>query len=108
MALVLPNVPGEPFYDFSIDLEGSTFLFTFRWNDRAGAWFMTVGNEAGDIFLADRKVVLRFPLLLRSVDARLPKGELLAVDTAGSDVEPGLADLGDRVILTYTPSTDFP
>lgn len=94
MATVLPTRTDAPFYDFEIDLDLRTFAFEFRWNERAGSWFMQIRDLAGNILLAGRRVVLDLPLLARFRDPRLPDGELLVIDTTGQQREPGLDELG--------------
>jgi hypothetical protein len=103
--LVLPARHDVPFFDFEVDLEGRTYTFTFRWNERAGAWFFTLRNATGTILVAGRKVVLGARLMGRSRDAALPPGALFAIDTAGTDVDPGRDDLGSRVLVVYSEST---
>jgi hypothetical protein len=94
MAIVLPTRTDVPHYDFEIDLDGRTFAFEFRWNDRAGSWFLQIRDLSGAILIAGRRVLLDVPLLARFRDLRLPDGELFVIDTTGQQREPGLEDLG--------------
>jgi hypothetical protein len=106
--LVLPTRADAPYYDFEIELEQRSFLFTFRWNARDDAWIFDLATGDGEAILSGRKVTLGMPLLARFRDARLPAGDLLALDTTGQDVEPGLEELGGRVVLLYVEAGDLP
>lgn len=94
MAIVLPTRTDVPHYDFEIDLDKRTFAIEFRWNDRAGSWFLQIRDLSGTILLAGRRVLLDVPLLARFRDLRLPDGELFVIDTTGQQREPGLEELG--------------
>lgn len=108
MALVMPTRTDLPHYDFTIDLDGVTFGFEFRWNDRDGAWYFSIADVNGSPLLSGRRVVLGIPLLSRFRDPRLPAGELTAIDTLGTDAPPGITELGARVRLLYFPASEIP
>ena len=57
--------------------------------------------------LLSRKITVGTPLLGRFQGATLPYGELIAYDTSGADADPGLTDLGVRVLLTFTDGADI-
>ena len=101
----LPLRTDLPHYTFGVELEGVSYRFELRWNARAGAWWITV-LTSDDQPIVSRKVVVGFPLFDRYRDSRLPPGGLEAIDTTGAGLEPGLTDLGSRVLLLYTDSAD--
>jgi hypothetical protein len=103
----IPISPDLEFQSFSVRLDGVDFTLEVRWNARAAAWMLTVGDAVGRVLLAGRRVVVGFPLLGRFADARLPPGELLAIDTADSDVEAQLGELGRRVELVYVTAAEL-
>lgn len=105
--LDLPNRTDFPHYIFETELESNTYQFEFRWNDRAQAWFMEMRDVNGDQIISGKRICIGAPILMRHMDPRLPRGELYVTDTLDKDVEPGLADLGGRVILSYIPSDDL-
>ncbi len=110
--IVLPCRTDLPSYTFEIDLEGRTFGFSFRWNDRAAAWefgvYLPGAYDDDHRLLAGRAVVPDLPLLARFRDPRLPAGEIVAVDTTGTGAPPGLDELGGRVKLLYFDLADIP
>jgi hypothetical protein len=82
-------------------LDGREYLLKFRWNGRAGKWYLSLYDQDESPIYEGIKLVVNFPLLgARVVDERRPPGELMALDPS-SDRDPGLYDLGTRVILQY-------
>lgn len=105
--LQLPTlIDGTTYYDFSVQLDGVTFVLTFQWNAREACWYFDLADIAGNPLLSGRRVVLNMPLLARFRQATLPNGDLMAVDTTGLNIDAGLTDLGDRVLLLYVTQSD--
>lgn len=101
MATILPTkTDGTQRYSFRIPLDGQSFAFEFMWNARGSFWSFVLSAADGTPLL-HRRVIVGFPLTGRFTDPALPAGELVAVDTRGTDLDPGLADLGARVQLLY-------
>jgi len=94
--IVLPTRTDAARYSFDIDLDGERWTFRFEWNDRASLWFMSIDGVADSI-----AVVLNWPLLLNTTGG--PRGSLMAIDTSRAETDAGREDLGERVLLTYTP-----
>jgi hypothetical protein len=107
MAQTIPTRT-DPRYSIEVELDGTNFVLEFEWNDRATSWFLDVLNEARERLLTGVRIVVGFPLIARYRDSRLPKGDLSAVDTSGLGLDPALEDLGDRVLLVYTPFDEIP
>lgn len=105
--LVIPTRTDEARYSIEIDLDQLTYRFDFDWNDRAEAWSFDLYDANNVLLLAGRRVVVGFPLINRFRDARLPPGDLHAVDTSTANLDPKFADLGDRVKLLYVESADM-
>lgn len=108
MVIILPTSTDTPHYKFEIELDKADFHFAFDWNDRASHWYFSLSDASHTLLLASGRVVVGFPLLNRFRDPRLPAGMLDAIDTSGNDLDPGFADLGDRVKLLYTEAADIP
>lgn len=68
---------------------------------------MNIADTDGNPLLSGLKVTLSTPLLNRFVSTALPNGDLMAVDTTGQDLMPGLQDLGDRVLLCYFSNAEL-
>jgi hypothetical protein len=93
----------DPFYTLTVTLDGSDYLFDFRYNQRADAWYFDFGLTDGTILLRGIKVVCNRSLLGRFADARLPPGTLIAFSSTTSNAQPGLLEIGEgkRVQLQY-------
>lgn len=107
MELLPTRVDGANWYDFQVTLENIVFTFEFIWNDREGSWYMNLYDTNSNPLVSGLKVVLNVPLLARFVSTSLPNGDLIATDTTGQDLMPGLQDLGDRVVLGYFSNAEI-
>lgn len=97
---------GSAHYRQSTPLDGQLFVLHFDFNTRDGNWRLSV-HDADDNPITGaigRKLVVNYPVLVRSYVDNRPLGELLV--TSETQQDPGLADLGDGVILTYVPQAD--
>jgi hypothetical protein len=103
--LALPADSADPSYAFEVELEGSLYRFELHWNDRDGAWFLSLYDATETLLVAGRKVVLGANLLGKSAEPALPPGLLLILDTSGANADPGRDDLGERCPLIYVEST---
>jgi hypothetical protein len=101
---LLHTEPSARHYEYSVDLEGSTYVVELRWNARARAWFLSLFDRSRSAIAVGRKVALGADLRGASADGRLPPGRLLALDTSGAGRDAGEADLGARVLLGYVES----
>lgn len=107
-----PQTPPLPFLELVADLDGANYTIRLWFNTRAtrmladgaeeaGAWFLTILDEPGETIIAGAvKLVCNWPLF-RVLADREPAGYLIAVDTSGAGIDPGLDDLGTRVVLDY-------
>lgn len=101
MAVTLPLRSDLPHFDFQCELDGSTYGFEFWWNSRSETWTMSIFDAEGVALVRGVRVVVGFPLASRSRDSGVPPGTFLAFDTSGKSEDPGLEDLGKRVLLLY-------
>lgn len=82
-------------------LEGTNYKFYFRWNDRIARWFFKIEDSVGDEIMGWTKIVADYPLTSLVTADRIFPGNLFALDTTGEGRDPGLRDLGSRVVLYY-------
>lgn len=104
----LPHQRDAARFQYEIDLDGVSVILRFEWNDRAGGWFLDVLTSTEDPIVSGVRVVVGIPLWNRYRDPRIPPGMLEAIDTSGAGLDPAFADLGDRVVLLYTPVDELP
>lgn len=85
----------------SVTIDGVVFNLSFKWNARQEAWALAILDSEKVTIIAGIRIVANYDLLNGKVDARLPDGVLLALDMEGQGVDPGIDDLGNRVLLIY-------
>jgi hypothetical protein len=105
----LDGVEGLPYFDAQATLDGVTYTLSFRWNVRAQAWYLDIWDELGTtLYEAGVRLVANYPLCAY-FSGRQPAGNLVAVDTSGQGIDPGLNDLGGpsaRVQLYYLTTAE--
>lgn len=83
-------------------LDGREYLLRFRWNARAFAWYMDVNDQDGLPIVNGVRLVCGIRLAREVVgDDRMWPGTMACVSTTQDDSDPGVADLGARVLLIY-------
>jgi hypothetical protein len=108
MANVQLPVTNEPDQKVVFTLDGVSYAFRFRYNERGGSWNFDMLDDSGSEIISGRKVTVSWPLFgWRETDSRLPGGRLLACDTTDSDTDPTLEDFGSRVVLEYIEAADI-
>jgi hypothetical protein len=106
--IIIPTRTDLARYSMRVELRKVKYLLDFDWNDRDQSWYLSVSTDAEVPLLTGIKIVVGFPLINRFRDERLPVGDLSAIDTSGKGIDPAFADLGGRVLLTFTPIEEFP
>ena len=99
--MILHNIPlvsTTSTFRQTVILEGTEYVFIFRWNTRSRYWYMSIYDTDGTVLAAGRKLVADKPLLQRDTDQRLPPGDLWVLS---GGVDPGLRDLGGSALLLY-------
>lgn len=109
MIFTVPCVPaGSALWTQRTALDGTDYLMTFDWNQRAGAWSFALADSEG-VPIRGGAMLLAGALPLRGVtDPRRPPGELILLDTLErADLDPGFADLGGRFQLLYADAAEL-
>ena len=102
MSTEIPIQEAGTSFTQTVDLDGSDFVFVFRWNDREQRWYLGITDTDDTPIFMGRKLVADWLTLKPLVDQTLrPRGELLVVDTTGGGLDPRIGDLGNRVRLLY-------
>mgnify|MGYP006372454155 FL=1 len=100
----------DDFYSFSQELDGIDYVFTFYWNERATAWFMSVALTDGTELLSGNKITTGTNLFEWWVDqVNTFRGVLLVRDSSGTDADPGRYDLAPdgRCTIFYLEQVDL-
>lgn len=97
-----------PHYFETVELDGQTYGLELYWNTRALSWYVSIWDSSfSERLLAGRRLAIDSFILSRFMDPRLPPGELIAVDLLGTGSDPGMKELGQRVVLTYVPAAEL-
>jgi hypothetical protein len=107
MARVLSLRNDVAHFELQTELDGQSYGFEFRYNERAAQWFFNVKTSEGETILSGVPLVVDFLLFGRFKDTRLPPGALMALDTMGQAKDPGPDDLGSRVVVVYYSPSEF-
>lgn len=99
----------ESFYTMTTALDGSDYLFEFRYNQRENVWYFSISLSDGTLLVSGVKIVCNRPLLTRFADVRLPPGVLIAFANTTDESPPGLTELGEdrRVTLLYYDASEL-
>lgn len=99
--VVIPARTDLPDYTLTVTLGSRDYVLRLYWNARDTSWYLDVADSLGIAIVAGLRVVLNWPIMRQVQDSRRPFGDIIAIDTTDTDTEPGLTDLGSRVLLTY-------
>lgn len=109
MPSLLPFVPSRNNYRIGIALNGARYLIdNIHWNGRDGdgAWYFDIREEDETLILAGFKVVIGTDLSRRSTNAFFSRFRIDVLDTSGSNIDAGYDELGVRIQVMVTSSTD--
>lgn len=106
MAQRVPLQTSVPSFTQRTSLDGVTFEFEIRWNERESAWYMAIADADGVALRSGVRMAVRWPLLKSVADARRPGGELYLLDIDESGAEAGFDDLGVRTLLFYITAAE--
>lgn len=98
---IVPTRTDVEHYEQQVELDVVFYTLLLAWNHRAESWFISLSLADGTPIMSGMKVVADTPLLYYCGHPQKPPGDLLALDTSGAGVSPGLDDLGVRVLLVY-------
>jgi len=94
MLIEIPITVQGPWFEFSMDIDETTYLFEFQYNDRINRWFMTIKDINGTVLYAGIKLLINTPLIQNVVVAGLFPYWLFVMNDSKSLVEPNFETLG--------------
>ena len=109
--VTFPPFTAPPPFLQSTTLDGTPYVFDFRFNFRENTWSFSIFQSDGTTRLASGiKVVSNYPLLQKYASPLVPQGEIFCLSQTSDDSPPGLLDLqaGGRCILAYLSKSDLP
>lgn len=104
---IIPTISDSPFFRQITELDGTEYLFEFRYNTNCERWFMSI-YRSDETPLAVG-LVLRAGIEYSSYIAQedRPEGLLYFVSTSAPDAECGIDDLGASFNLIYTTAEEI-
>ena len=103
--LEIPVRTDLPNYNERVDLEGTTYIFKFRFNSRWQTWIMDILTADEDNILVGVPIHVNLPLISKIRDERLPQGFLFAINIENTYQDPTEDNFGQNVLLLYREST---
>jgi hypothetical protein len=104
----LPVVPSVPDFEVRVSVDGSDYLFRYRWNHRAESWFLDLLDADGVLLLAGRRLTVDSSILEQYRHLPIPQGRLVPWDTTDRGLDPAFVDLGERVLMRYLDPSEDP
>lgn len=104
---LIPLLPSQPDYLFSIVLEQTPYGMHVYWNDRDAAWYFDVLDAGGTLIQSGIKIVLGAYLGRAQRVSPFIDGAFIAVDTSRAGLDATFDDLGKRVLLYFIPALDL-
>lgn len=100
----------DDFYSFARELDGVAYVFTFKWNVRASAWFLSLSLADGTALVSGIKVTVGLVMFKWWADrSNSFAGAIYVMDSSGTDVDPGRYDLAPdgRCTMYYLEEVDL-
>ena len=94
----------DPRYNFKIDLEGNSYLFTIHWNVIAAAWYLDIEGISNTVEYRGIKLVTGVNLLKPYAIREL--GALYMLDNDEEGLDPDYENIGSRYEMYYVPTTN--
>jgi len=104
--LVLPVTYDIAAYQFQIELEGTLYFFSFRYNSRMDRWVMNIADENEEILLAGLVLITNYNLLHGFKNDKLPPGKIFMYDETGEQKTSGRDEIGNTIKLFYVESIE--
>lgn len=88
-------------YRFRTTLEGAIYLLKFRFNKRMDHWVMDIFDTDENPVIVGRPIMVQIDPFRIFVEEDLPPGNIIPVNLEELNVDPGIDDLGNKVLLFY-------
>lgn len=95
-------------YDYTIELDGSTYRLTLTWKTRQAGWYLGLYSVDETPLLLGKRLSADTPLLRRYQIDGLPPGELVCLDMEDRGAEPTFESLGKRHLFWYFDESELP
>ena len=102
MAIIgIPLRNDIPSYQFRVDLDGTTYTLSIRYNTRMDRWIMDFNDENNSPLITGIILILGTSLLDRFAKAELPDGHLFLINIENENTEGNRDNFSNNVQLFY-------
>jgi hypothetical protein len=96
-----------PVFATRVDLEGASYELRFRWNGREARWLLDIYDGTGETVVHGLALLADTPIAEQIAGLEgVPPGVLFPFDTSFRQLDPGVADLGERVLVMYREAAE--
>ncbi len=106
MPVSLPFTPSDNNYRILVPLQNRPYIFDVRWNNRDEAWYFDIREEDETLILAGVKVLIGSKVGRASNHEFFKTRAFEITDNSGQRLEAAYDDLGDRVLVIITDSSE--
>lgn len=101
--VVIPVVNDQNAFSQHTILDGVVYGLAFRWNSRAGRWFMDILSAEGVLLIGGIPLLAGIPLTykFRETITGMPPGHFLVYDETGAGRSPDQDTFGQEIKLVY-------
>jgi|GEM_PF-1566554 len=102
------NAADNVAFYFIVDMDGTDYQCSFRWNSRDEAWYMSLYSLDGTPIRTGIKLVVNWPVFRLDRSEVRPSGEVLFVDADEVPSDPvAFEGLGKNASMIYFPAADI-
>ena len=97
----IPITVDGPWFEFSVDVDSTTYIFEFLYNDKINRWFLTIKDVNSTVLYAGIKLLIDTPLIQNVVIEGLFPYLLFVQNDDNVLTEPNFETLGVSSKLYY-------
>ena len=101
----IPIIYDPSAYGQKTTLDSIVYTLSFRWNSRAAQWFMDIATSDDVMIKAGIAIVVKWDLLGKYSDGRLPPGTMYAINIENENVDPTETNFGSDILLLYNEAS---
>lgn len=90
----------ESYYSYSIDLEDDAFVLTFRYNERAEQWIMSIADAEENVLVRNIALVPMYPLINQYALSSL-SGEFILIPIEGVGISSSYIQNPRQIYQSY-------
>lgn len=91
-------------YEHTLELEGTTYSFSYTFNRRSNRWSMSILDINGAVVLGGVPILVDIDLTSQYIQENLPPGGFVPINETGTGKNPEIIDLGNDVKMIYVES----